>query len=185
MGRLVPSPLMLWLPMLLVGSPAAAQSGGRYSIASSTIGGGGQTFATSGAYRLGSTVGLANAGPLGGGAYTVHGGFWHPESAVVTDAPQVAAAPTVFAAYAPTPNPFRATMSLSFDLPAPARVSLTLHAVNGRLVRRLLAEQRGPGRHQITWDGRDDHGRLLSAGVYFAQLRAGEFVATQRVLRLH
>jgi len=58
-----------------------AQSGGGYNIKKSTIDGGGVTFHTGGAYRLGGTVGQHDAGNLSGGGYKLTGGFWSPVAA--------------------------------------------------------------------------------------------------------
>ena len=45
---------------------------------------------------------------------------------------------------------------------------------------------RGAGRHTVTWDGRDETGRGVSAGVYFARLiaddGAGRQATTQRLV---
>jgi flagellar hook assembly protein FlgD len=46
----------------------------------------------------------------------------------------------------------------------------------GRIVRRLAGGDRRAGAHSIPWDGRDDAGRLLPAGRYFARIR-GDGVA--------
>lgn len=56
---------------------ASAQTGGGYDLSWNTFdNSGGVTFATGGAYELGSTVGQADAGLSSGGAYTLNGGFW-------------------------------------------------------------------------------------------------------------
>jgi len=55
---------------------ALAQSGGGYDLGWNTIDGGGITFASGGPYRLGGTIGQADAGLMTGGVYTLSGGFW-------------------------------------------------------------------------------------------------------------
>ncbi len=65
---------ILWL---LSGSAAVgAKSGGAYDLIWSTVDGGGATFTTGGSYELGGTIGQQDAGTLGGGSYTLVGGFW-------------------------------------------------------------------------------------------------------------
>ncbi len=68
------------------------------------------------------------------------------------------------------PNPSSGTTSLSFSLPSRAKVELSIYDSRGRLVRRLSDETRGVGTHIIEWDGRDSHGRNVSAGIYFGRL---------------
>ena len=57
-------------------SIAHAQTGGGYDLTWSTIDGGGYMFSTGGNYSLGGTIGQPDAGALGGGSYTLAGGFW-------------------------------------------------------------------------------------------------------------
>jgi flagellar hook assembly protein FlgD len=39
------------------------------------------------------------------------------------------------------------------------------------------------GRHAATWDGRNDQGSSVSAGIYFARLAVGGQVETAKVVR--
>lgn len=56
--------------------PAVAQTGDGYDLTWNTVDGGGYTFSTGGGYALGGTIGQPDAGTLGGGSYTLEGGFW-------------------------------------------------------------------------------------------------------------
>ena len=56
-------------------------------------------------------------------------------------------------------------------LSVPAEVTLRIRTTGGRLVR-TLGPQEVSGLGTVTWDGRDDHGRLLAAGVYLGELYA-------------
>ena len=64
------------LTLLLLTSVALAQEGGPYDLSWSTVDGGAYTFSAGGAYDLGGTIGQPDAGCMGGGAYTLCGGFW-------------------------------------------------------------------------------------------------------------
>jgi hypothetical protein len=70
----------------------------------------------------------------------------------------------------PVPNPFNPATHLKFSLPKDASVSLKLYDVSGRLVRSLLSERVSAGQHEVLWNGRDDHGRSVASGTYFARL---------------
>jgi len=155
-----------------------------YRLDWSNVGGGGQTFATGGPYRLGGSTGQADARVFSGGVYTLQGGFWQSRTAPVLDASSDDPVPLAFAARPPMPNPFRDQTTLRFDLPSSARVDLTLLSVDGRVVRHLLQAERGAGRHQAIWDGRDDQKRAVPPGIYFVRLRAGTFAATHRIVHL-
>jgi flagellar hook assembly protein FlgD len=43
---------------------------------------------------------------------------------------------------------------------------------------------RSAGRHQVTWDGRNNSGARVATGVYFYQLRAKDFVRTRKMVLL-
>lgn len=57
-----------------VNDPAAPQD--VYTIDWYTIDGGGTSFSTGGPYSLGGTIGQPDAGLMGGGSFTLVGGFW-------------------------------------------------------------------------------------------------------------
>ncbi|GEM_PF-1379486 len=63
------------------------------------------------------------------------------------------------------PNPFRSTSTLEFDAAAGTRRVLRVYDVSGQMVRSFVAA-RSNARYRASWDGRDDSGRELPAGVY-------------------
>lgn len=85
---------------------------------------------------------------------------------------------------APRPNPMSDVVALHFALPAIGRTRLTVHDVQGRLVRLLCDGDRSAGPHSEAWDGSDDAGNLTAPGLYFARLDAGGRTLTQRIIRV-
>lgn len=81
-----------------------------------------------------------------------------------------------------TPNPFNPTTKLRFDIAESGRVELSVYSLRGELVKRLVDEVFNSGSHEVVWDGRDGFGRNVSSGVYFARMRAGKVVMTQRMV---
>ncbi|HYM82330.1 MAG TPA: carboxypeptidase regulatory-like domain-containing protein [Candidatus Limnocylindria bacterium] len=71
------------------------------------------------------------------------------------------------------PNPFSTNTVISYALPQPGRVRLTIYNVAGRVVKRLLDEEVPGGFAQATWDGTDLHGRQAGAGLYLYRLEFG------------
>lgn len=100
----------------------------------------------------------------------------------VVDVPGAAPAGRVLAA---APNPFRAGTDLTWSLAMDADVRLELFDVAGRRVRTLKSGRAAAGAHRAAWDGRDDHGVALPAGVYLARLQRGSDTETLRVMRLN
>ncbi len=82
------------------------------------------------------------------------------------------------------PNPGRAP-TIRYDLPGLARVQVTVYSVAGRLVRTLVSGERAvpPGRYAIEWDGKDEGGRQVAGGMYFARLDVdGRCVASRKLV---
>jgi hypothetical protein len=107
---------------------------------------------------------------------------------LLTPAAPTAAAPVTVAGtglrLGAAPNPFRPATTIRFDLPAPSRVTLTIHDVAGRAVRRLVeGEQRPAGTGFVAWAGDDEAGRGVAAGVYFCRLETDGGSRTSRIVR--
>jgi hypothetical protein len=83
---------------------------------------------------------------------------------------------------APQPNPTAAGATFRFSLRVPGTVELELYNVAGQRVRRLANASFGGGEHAVSWDGADDAGRTLEAGVYFVNLRADGVSASRKLL---
>ncbi len=81
-----------------------------------------------------------------------------------------------------SPNPFHPSTRITFTLGSAGYVSVGIFDVAGRLVRTLVDRSLPPGRHDITWDGRDDSGERVSAGVYFVKMKTGSFEDTKKAV---
>ena len=72
------------------------------------------------------------------------------------------------------PNPFHGRTHVDYRLLERNPVTASVYDVSGRRVRRLLGgDVVEPGIHGIHWDGRNDRGAALSAGVYFLRISVG------------
>jgi hypothetical protein len=80
------------------------------------------------------------------------------------------------------PNPFTGSTRLELSNPARAEVSIRIYDVAGRCVRRLASRTLPEGVHPFSWDGFDDSGRRVSAGVYLVRARSGKFLTTSKIL---
>ena len=82
------------------------------------------------------------------------------------------------------PTPFSSRTTLEFSLATRGEVELAVYGVDGRLVRTLVQGSREAGVHRLAWDGRDNEGHRLTAGMYFARLTAGGERFTRTLIRL-
>lgn len=90
--------------------------------------------------------------------------------------------PLAFAMEQNFPNPFNPVTTIQFSLPESFSVRLNIYDVSGKLVRNLISGQvMDAGHQERVWNGKDDHGQSVSAGVYFYKLNAGSFTETRRM----
>ena len=80
------------------------------------------------------------------------------------------------------PNPFNPNTTITFSLPQPEKVLLSVYDLAGRQVRQLVDSALTAGQHHVAWDGREEHGRAVSSGVYFCRLRFGDEVRVRKML---
>jgi hypothetical protein len=71
------------------------------------------------------------------------------------------------------PNPFTGSTGIDVELASGASVTLDVFDVTGRRVRSDARGAMAAGLQRIPFDGRDDAGRALAAGVYFCRVIAG------------
>lgn len=79
------------------------------------------------------------------------------------------------------PNPFTHAVRIDYTVVCPQNIHLTIHDVCGKKVRTLFDRIHEPGSFSIMWDGRDDHGRRLAAGVYFGRIETETCAATNKL----
>ncbi len=82
------------------------------------------------------------------------------------------------------PNPARSIITLHYHVSGPQHVELKMYNILGQEVRTLIDEVQPAGHGAITWDGRDNRGRILGAGVYFAHLASGGQVQSAKLILL-
>lgn len=83
------------------------------------------------------------------------------------------------------PNPFNPETMINFDLNGDQVVSLTIYDMTGQVVRNLVdAQPMAAGAYRQLWDGRNNNGAKVASGVYFYQLRAGDFIAKKKMTLL-
>ncbi|NKB71432.1 MAG: hypothetical protein GKR89_30540 [Candidatus Latescibacteria bacterium] len=93
--------------------------------------------------------------------------------------------PLEFALKPNYPNPFGAATTIPYALAAGGAVRLRLYNGLGQQVRTLVDEFREAGAHETHWDGRDDGGGEVAAGLYLAHLEIVEhFQARRKMMRL-
>jgi hypothetical protein len=72
--------------------------------------------------------------------------------------------------YPPFPNPANPSATLRYALAESGRVRIEIRNVLGQSVCTLLDGEKPAGLWSVTWNGRDNRGRIVTSGVYVAVL---------------
>ncbi len=92
------------------------------------------------------------------------------------------ALPTSYAFRRIGPNPFNAETAFELRVPREGRATIRVFDTAGRLVRVVLDESLVPGAYTVRWDGTDQRGGRVASGIYFLDLKAGEFKSRERLV---
>ncbi len=82
------------------------------------------------------------------------------------------------------PNPFNPSTKISFVQPADGPAKLTIHGLDGRLLRSLIDANLPEGKHEFSWEGRDDAGRTMASGVYLVRVHAAGMEGQEKLILL-
>jgi hypothetical protein len=82
------------------------------------------------------------------------------------------------------PNPFNPVTKIKFEVPLSKGglkgvVSLKIFDITGRELLTLVNGEMQPGTYEVTFDGSN-----FASGVYFYQLKSGDYIATKKLILL-
>jgi len=77
------------------------------------------------------------------------------------------------------PNPFNPKTTIEFSIPKSEFVTLKIYNLLGQEVALLVSDKLKTGNYKYTWDAGS-----LSSGVYFYELKAGNYVKSQKMILL-
>lgn len=79
------------------------------------------------------------------------------------------------------PNPFNPSTTIEFELKKSSDVRLDIYNITGQKIRTLESGYLQTGYHSYRWDGLDNKGRAVSAGVYIYSLKSDGFVQSKKM----
>ena len=82
----------------------------------------------------------------------------------------------------PRHEPFNPTTAVELTMLESGPAAVTVYNMAGQAIRELEGDYMTAGRHRLVWNGRDDAGNAVSAGVYFARLKAGAVDTTAKIV---
>jgi hypothetical protein len=77
------------------------------------------------------------------------------------------------------PNPFNPVTKIKYQIPENGRVTLKLYDILGREIATLIDEEKPPGKYEVNFDA-----YYLSSGIYFYELRTGNYNQAKKMMLL-
>jgi len=80
------------------------------------------------------------------------------------------------------PNPFNPSTTILYNLSSDELISFEIFNLNGKKVRTLVNEYQNSGPKKIIWNGDNNHGQQVPAGIYLYSIIAGNVKQTKKML---
>jgi hypothetical protein len=84
------------------------------------------------------------------------------------------------------PNPFNPSTTIRYRLAntQAQQTVLTIYNSSGQLIQTLVDQSQNNGEYSVTWDGLNSQGKEVGSGIYFYQLKSGNFTQTHKLLKM-
>lgn len=83
------------------------------------------------------------------------------------------------------PNPFNSETTIEFTIKKADKVTIEVYNLNGQHIKTLASNNPyGPGDYQLKWNGTDEHGQNVDAGMYIFRIRAGQGAKTINMIKM-
>jgi Flagellar hook capping protein len=80
------------------------------------------------------------------------------------------------------PNPFNPTTRIDYSVVSDGHVTLNVYDITGRLISTLVDGYVDSGYHSVMWNGIDDNGKMVAAGIYFYTLQGESSSMTRKMV---
>jgi hypothetical protein len=127
----------------------------------------------------GTLVGVSN---ISASAATMTADFAVSLAADVDELTSDGALPQEFSLSQNFPNPFNPSTRITFDLPRPSHVELTVLNLLGERVEVLVDRNLPAGVFGVDWNAENPDGNMLPSGVYFYRLKTDNGITTRKML---
>ncbi len=99
-----------------------------------------------------------------------------------TQEPLPPVVPMVTKLYNAFPNPFNPNTNIRYSLKEAGKVNIEIYNMKGQRIKAYHQEHNAPGYYQVSWDGRDENGRVVSSGIYLYRLTTGKYTAAKKMI---
>ena len=113
-------------------------------------------------------------------------GMYHIMLAMLTvvEEETVSSTPETFQLFQNYPNPFNPSTIIPYQLGETGHVRLLVYNMLGQPVRTLVDQVQPDGLHTAQWNGRDDQGDGVAAGLYIIRMETAQFVQSKKTVLL-
>ena len=108
--------------------------------------------------------------------------FVNTANVKITDEQSQQVFPTDIILHPAYPNPFNTSTALNYQLFANSMVKIDIFNILGYRVKTVLNEKQAPGYKTIVWDGKNESGLPVGAGLYFYQLQTPTYIHTKKMV---
>ena len=82
------------------------------------------------------------------------------------------------------PNPFNSTTKIKYEIFKKDFIKINIYDVKGFNIKYLFNNIKDIGTHIIRWDGTDNYGKEVPAGVYLYKVQVGDYIQTRKMILL-
>jgi len=80
------------------------------------------------------------------------------------------------------PNPFNPDTNIAYSIKEACKITLEVYNIKGQLVKTLIDEVKEAGDYSISWNGKDNTGKITASGVYVYKMNAGKYSSTKKMI---
>jgi alpha-N-arabinofuranosidase len=89
-----------------------------------------------------------------------------------------------FHLYQNYPNPFNPSTTIQYDLAQSSDIEVNIYDNLGQLIRTYKCGLQNSGSHSTVWNGKNQRGDIVPAGIYFYQVNNGQSLLTKKMVFL-
>jgi hypothetical protein len=82
------------------------------------------------------------------------------------------------------PNPFNSITTIQYSLPQEDKVTILLYDLKGSQIKTLINDRQVPGVKTLMWNGKNDAGKPVPAGIYLYTMASGNIITTRKMIFL-
>ena len=80
------------------------------------------------------------------------------------------------------PNPFNDHIKIGYELTRPAETSVSVYNIYGSEIKNLGYQNNSAGAYSVNWDGKNESGTKVPAGIYFYTIKTGTSATSGKIV---